>query len=143
MEFPPDIAFVLQIALFLALWIILKYWLFDPVLRVLQLRRERTTGQLQEAERLSAETERMRQEYTRGLEAARVAGREEVATIRSAADREEQRIFEAARSEATQIVEEVRSSVAQELEAARSTMARYAAELSVEAAEKILSRSVR
>jgi F0F1-type ATP synthase membrane subunit b/b' len=66
-----------------------------------------------------------------------------MATIRSAADREEQRIFEAARSEATQIVEGVRSSVAQELEAARSTMARYAAELSVEAAEKILSRSVR
>ena len=142
MEFPPDIAFVLQIILFLALWVILKYCVFDPALRVLQLRRERTAGQLQEAERLSAETQRMRQEYTLGLEAARAAGREELAAIRGAADREEERILETARSEGARIVESVRSSVAQELDAARSTMARYAAELSVEAAEKILGRSV-
>jgi F-type H+-transporting ATPase subunit b len=142
MAFPPDIAFVIQIVLFLALWVILKHWLFDPALRVLDLRRERTSGQLAEAERLNAEAARMQQECAAKLDAARAAGRDEVAEIRSEGEREEARILEAARSESAEVVNKARAGVAAELQTARSTMARYAAELSVEAAEKILGRPV-
>jgi F-type H+-transporting ATPase subunit b len=142
MAFPPDIAFVIQIVLFLGLWVILKHWLFIPALRVLDLRRERTVGQLAEAERLNAEAARMHQECTAKLEAARAAGRDEVAAIRSEAEREEARILEAARSASAEVVNKARTAVSEELETARSTMTRYAAELSVEAAEKILGRPV-
>lgn len=140
--FPPDIGFVIQIALFLVLWFVLKRWLFDPTLRVLEARRQRTSGQLAEAERLREETVRMRNEYEARLQQARVAARDEVARIREEAEAEEARLLEAARAEAAAVVQEVRARVANEIEAARATMARDAAELSVEAAEKILGRPV-
>ena len=140
--FPPDIGFGIQIVLFLVLWAILKRWLFDPTLRVLEARRQRTTGQLAEAERLRVETARMRSEYEAALHAARVAAREEVARVREEAEAEEGRLLKAARAEGAQIVEEVRRRVALEVEAARATMARDAAELSVDAAEKILGRPI-
>lgn len=142
MEFPPDIGFAIQIVLFLVLWAALKRWLFDPVLRVLEARRERTSGQLAEAKRLQEEAERMRGEYEGALERARVLAREEIARFRGETDLEEQRILESAKAEAAEIVQAVRSQVATEMHAARATMARDAAEISVEAAEKILGRAV-
>jgi len=140
--FPPDIGFPIQIVLFLVLWFVLKRWLFDPTLRVLEARRERTTGQLAEAERLQEETARMREEYEAKLQQARAGAREEAARIREEMEAEEARVFEAARTEAAEIVQGVRARVAAEVEAARATMVRDAAELSVEAAEKILGRRV-
>jgi len=142
MEFPPDIGFVIQIALFLILWAVLKLWLFDPTLRVLEARRERTSGQLAEAARLREETVKMRNEYEVALQAARVNAREEMARIREEADAEEARLLESARAQAAEVVQEVRSKVALEVQAARATMGRHAAELSLQAAEKILGRSV-
>ena len=140
--FPPDIGFLIQIVLFLLLWAILKRWLFDPTLRVLEARRERTSGQLAEAERIREETAKMRLDYEAALQAARVGAREESARIREETEAEEAKILGFARAEAAGIVREVRSRVAVEVEAARATMARDAAELSVEAAEKILGRRV-
>ena len=140
--FPPDISFAIQIVLFLILWATLKRWLFDPTLRVLDARRERTSGQLAEAERLREETAKMRCDYEAALQAARVAAREESTRIRGETEAEEARILASARAEAGEIVRGVRSRVAIEVEAARATMARDAAELSVEAAERILGRRV-
>jgi F-type H+-transporting ATPase subunit b len=142
MQLPPDIGFLIQIVSFLVLWWILKAWLFEPTLRVLELRRQRTSGQLAEAERLREETAEMQAKYHAAVEAALAAAREEVAQLRAEAEREEERILEAARAEAARVVEGVRTAVAQEVEAARATMTRYAAEISVEAAEKVLGRSV-
>ena len=140
--FPPDIGFPIQIVLFLVLWFVLKRWLFDPTLRVLEARRERTTGQLAEAERLQEETARMRDEYEATLQTARASAREEATRIREETEAEEARVFDAARAEAAEIVQGVRARVAAEVEAALATMVRDAAELSVEAAEKILGRPV-
>lgn len=142
MAFPPDIAFVIQIVLFVGLWVILKHWLFDPVMRVLELRRDQTSGRLAEAQRLNDEATQMQEEYARRLEEARVAAREEVAALRAEAEREEARILEAARAESARVIDQTRDAVGKELEAARANIVRYAAELSVEAAEKILGRRV-
>ena len=84
----------------------------------------------------------MRRDYEAAMQAARVAAREESARIREETEAEEAKILDFARAEAAEIVREVRSRVAIEVEAARGTMARDAAELSVEAAEKILGRRV-
>ena len=142
MEFPPDIGFVIQIVTFLALWWILKRWMFDPSLRVLELRRERTAGQLEEAARINEQTEQLRADYTRKIEAARAAARQQGDAIRADAEREEERILTAAREESSTVIEKARAEIAHEVEDARASMLRDAAEISVEAAAKILGRPV-
>lgn len=142
MEFPPDIGFVIQIATFLILWWILKVWMFDPTMRLLELRRQRTEGQLEDAERIAAATEKIRAEYEAKLQAAQESARREVATIRAEGEREEEKILASARAEAAEVVDGVREKIGREVEAARASIVRYAAEISVEAAEKILGRRV-
>lgn len=142
MDFSP-VSFGIQIAAFLLLWWILKRWVFDPTLRVLELRRQRTLQPLAEAERLRRETEEMVGKYEASIEAARVAAQADLEQARREAEAEEERILAAARAEASEVINGVRATVAREVETARGTMARYAAELSLEAAEKILGRPVR
>jgi F-type H+-transporting ATPase subunit b len=139
----PDIGFAIQIVTFLLLWVVLKRWLFDPTLRVLELRRRQTEEPLAEAERLQREMAEMREKYAARIEAAREAARRDIEDIRRRAEVEEAETLGAARAEAARVVEEARAVIATEVEAARTTMARYAAELSVEAAEKVLGRAVR
>ena len=139
----PDIGFAIQIVTFLLLWVVLKRWLFDPTLRVLELRRRQTEEPLREAERLQREMVAMREKYDARIEAARVAARRDIEEIRRQAEVEEAKMLGAARVEAARVVEEARTTIGREIEAARTTMARYAAELSVEAAEKVLGRGVR
>jgi F-type H+-transporting ATPase subunit b len=143
MQFPPDVGFAIQIAAFLVLWWVLKRWLFDPTLRVLELRKQRTAGQLAEAERLRSEAAAMRAEYEAAIEKVKAGGREEIAAIRRESELEEARVLDAARAEAASTVDQVRSQIATEVETARATLTRHAAELSVEAVEKILGRPLR
>jgi F-type H+-transporting ATPase subunit b len=143
MLFPPDIGFGIQIVTFLLLWWILKLWLFDPTMRVLDLRRQRMQGPLAEADRLRHEASEMRTRYDTRIESAREAARREIDEIRRQAELDEQVTLEAARGEAERVITEARAVVAKEIEAARASIARYAAELSVDAGEKILGRPVR
>jgi len=139
----PDIGFAIQIVTFLLLWVVLKHWFFDPALRVLELRRRQTEEPLVEAERMRREMAEMRAQYEARLEAGRDAARRDIDEIRRQAEAEEANALGAARTEAARVVEEARATIGREVEAARATMARYAAELSVEAAEKVLGRAVR
>jgi F0F1-type ATP synthase membrane subunit b/b' len=44
LKIPPDYTFVVQIALFVALWIVLKRFWFDPALRIVRERAARSEG---------------------------------------------------------------------------------------------------
>jgi F-type H+-transporting ATPase subunit b len=143
MQFPPDVGFVIQIISFLLLWWVLKRWLFEPALRVLELRRVRITGELAEAERLQAEAAKMHAEYDAAIEKAKAAARDEIAAMFSALEAEQAKAFAAARAEAAGIVEGARVTIAAEVAAARGTLTRHVAELSVEAVERVLGRPVR
>ncbi len=140
---PPDSAFVIQLACFAVLYLVLKWGVFDPGLRVLEARRRRIEGPLAEAERLRREGAEMQAKYEATLEAARASARADVEVIRRNAEVEEERVIEQARADAAEIVRTVKESLAREVESARATMARHAAEISVEAAEKMLGRAVR
>jgi F0F1-type ATP synthase membrane subunit b/b' len=85
----------------------------------------------------------MRTRYDTRIESAREAARREIDEIRRQAELDEQVTLEAARGEAERVITEARAVVAKEIEAARASIARYAAELSVDAGEKILGRPVR
>ena len=139
---PPDIAFVIQLVCFGILYVVLKWGIFDPALRILELRRQRIEGPLAEAERLGREAAEMHARYEATLETARQQAQKDLELVRKEAEVEEERIMNAARADAAAVIGQVRESIAREVETARATITRYAAEISVEAAEKILGRRV-
>ncbi len=139
---PPDIGFVIQLVLFGVLYVILKYCLFDPALRVLDLRRQRIEGPTASAEQLRAEATVMREKYEAALEDVRTSVQREIAEIRRQGEIDEARILEAARAEAAETIDMARTSLASEVESVRSSLLRRAAEISVAATEKVLGRSV-
>jgi F-type H+-transporting ATPase subunit b len=141
MEFSP-VGFAIQVVTFVILWIVLKRWMFEPALRVIEMRAERASAPLADAARLRRETEALRQRYQADIEAAREAARQELAAARRQAEAEGERVLAAARAEAEKVVQEARSAVAGEVENARSSIARYAAEISVAAAQKVLGRPI-
>jgi F-type H+-transporting ATPase subunit b len=140
---PPDVGFVIQLGCFLVLYLVLKWGVFDPALEVITARRRAIEGSLAEAERLRREAAEMHSRYEATLEAARASARKEIDTMRRHAEAEDERLLEQVRTETAGMVAKVRETLAREVEAARATMARHAAEISLEAAEKVLGRSLR
>jgi F-type H+-transporting ATPase subunit b len=140
---PPDVAFVIQLGCFLVLYLVLKWGVFDPALRLITARRRAIDGPLAEAERLRREAAEMHAHYEATLEAARVSARKEIDDIRRRAEAEDERLLEQVRAETADMVAKVRETLAREVESARASMVRHAAEISLEAAEKVLGRSLR
>src|SRR5881628_2223382 len=83
-----DYTLVVQIALFVALWVVLKRLWFDPALRVIRERTARSEGAVREARAIQAEAERQRliaearAEAQRTLTDVRAQVAEEVASAR-------------------------------------------------------------
>src|SRR2546426_8985952 len=66
-----DYTLVVQIALFVALWVVLKRLWFDPALRVIRERTTRSEGAVREARVIQAEAERLRAEHAAALDQAK------------------------------------------------------------------------
>src|SRR5438874_737131 len=66
-----DYTFVVQIALFVALWVVLKRLWFDPALRVIRERTARSEGAVREARAIQTEAERLRAEHAAALDQAK------------------------------------------------------------------------
>ena len=71
LTFPPDSSFLIQIVLFILLWIGLKRLLFDPVMHVLEARDARTSGLNREAAAMKASAEQSAAEYERRMHEVR------------------------------------------------------------------------
>ncbi|MGH7821464.1 MAG: ATP synthase F0 subunit B [Candidatus Binatia bacterium] len=140
LEFPPDQTALYQIALFVALWLVLKRLVFDRFLEVLAARRRRTDGALAEARRLREEVAKLRAEHEALMaqvrrEAAR--GRDE---IRRQAEAEERAMVDGAREEAARILDELRERASREVGEARAALERETEELSERVARALLGR---
>src|SRR5881628_507019 len=99
LQIPPDYTFLVQIAIFLVLWLVLKRLWFDPALRIVRARRARSEGAIAEARALQAEAERMRAEHAAALDDARAEAEREVQEIVRHAEIEQRRLIGDAREE--------------------------------------------
>jgi F-type H+-transporting ATPase subunit b len=142
LKIPPDYTFVLEIVIFVLLWMVMKRWWFEPALRVILERSARSEGAVREARAVQAEAERLRSEHAAALDEARDEARREVQDILRAAEEEQRRLIADAREEAQRTLADVRSRIAEDLTAARQGLGEQAGAIAREVAHKVLGRAV-
>lgn len=134
---------VCQIALFLAVFVVLKRFWFLPVAAVLHERAHRSEGALAEAREVQARAEELRREHAKALESARAEAQQELQALLRAADEEQKRVIEEAHAAAEQTLHEARQAIARDVAQARGQLEGEILELAKRAAESVLGRPLR
>jgi F-type H+-transporting ATPase subunit b len=93
-----------QIINFVLLLVILRVFLYKPIVNMLDKRREKIRTDLEEAENARSQAEAARQEYEKQLEEAREERRSILAQAREQADKMREEILDKARGEAQGLV---------------------------------------
>jgi F-type H+-transporting ATPase subunit b len=140
LTFPPDWTFIFQIILFLVLWTFLRRFLFEPHLAVLDNRKERSAGALQEAGQVRAEAEQIAEQYRTSLTQARAGATQQIDVIYRSAETESGTLLDAARAEAARTIAGMQDALQRELVEARQSLDARVPEFSRSIAEKLLGR---
>ena len=142
LKIPPDYTFLLQIVLFVALWVILKRLWFDPALRIIRERTGRSEGAIAEARAVQADAERLRVEHAAALDRARDEAHREMQEIVRGAETTQKRLLDEARADAQRTLGEARSRIAEEVADARRALRAEAEVIAREVVQKVLGRPV-
>ena len=116
--------------------------LLAPLVRIFEQREQRTTGAMARAEEVRAEAAAVHAELDKRLLQARADAQARRSAILSQAEGEEQEILELARADVARTLEALRSSIMEEAADARRKLQADARALSLEAASKVLGRSL-
>jgi len=132
---------LLQIVGFVVLFLLLRRYLFAPLLGVMQQREKEIAEALDAGERARTELARIEEERTRMLAEAREEGREQVRSAVREGEEARERILRETREEAQQIRQRARDSVEIEREEAMLALRRQVVDLALLAASRaVLSR---
>jgi len=127
---------------FLILLVLLRMFLYQPILNMLAQRRERIAQSMKDAERASSASREAEQEKAKVLEAARREAQE----IRAQATRDTEKIAQDIRARAEQEATETRmkaqTDARAQVETALSDANRQIADLAIAATEKLLGREL-
>ena len=135
-----DQSLIFQAVLFLALWMFLRKFLFEPHLAVMQQRTQRSEGALKEAQQVRADAESIEERYKSQLAQTRTGMMQQVDTVYRAAEEQAKALTDAARTEANQTLATMRVSLQQELAAAKQDLEARVPEFARTIAEKLLGR---
>lgn len=131
-----------QVVNFLMLIVLLRMFLYKPVLNMLNARKERIAQSMKDAERVSAAAREAEQEKAKVLEQARREAQE----IRVQATRDAEKIAQDVRSradlEATEIRMKAQADAAKQAELALADANKQIADLAMMATEKLLGREL-
>src|SRR5207249_5889529 len=97
-----------------------RLW-FDPALRVIAARRERSEGAVEEARAIAAEAQRLRADHAAALEQTRSEAQRELQEIIRGAEAEQKRLVAEASAEAHRTLTDVQARVADEVADRKST----------------------
>ena len=136
MQLAPDFTIILQIAIFIVVWLGLKKLAFEPTQRVLAERDRRTVQAAEQAVLLEAAAHADRARYDDALRDQRHRMVQEAETARHAAIEESNQQIAAARAAIAQELASQRAAVAAQVDTARRTLAAEAGSV----AEAMLQR---
>lgn len=133
---------IVQLGLFLLLFLVCNALLFQPYLRLRARRREGIQGAREEAARMTAEADARLVDYETKLAAARTRAGEEQRKVRAEAAAYERDTTEAARKTSMKALDEAQTKVQTDTEAARAQLLPQAQALAKSMASRILGREV-
>jgi len=133
---------IAQLVNFTILLIVLRLFLFKPIMKVVDERKRRIEEGLQASEQAAHAAEQSQEESLRALEEVRAEGRELVQRAQETSARLREELETQARRDEQQIVERARAEM--ELESQRAIQALRAefADLPVRAAERVVGQSL-
>ena len=137
-----DKTFVLQMVLFIALVPILKWALFDPVLKVFEERERRTDGARAEARQMQEQAGELLRRYESELEKIGQVASEERERLRAETAKLEAEILAEARKAVAEVVAAGRARIGQEVGVNRTELGAKTHELASAAASRVLGREV-
>lgn len=137
-----DLSFVVQIALFVFLLLILKPLLFDPMLKLFEERENKIDGMQDAARKEDKRSEKALAKYEAALAKAREAGNLERERIRAEGAKKEAELMAQVRAVTASTVEQGRAAIAAEAKAAREALSAETAVLGRSIAARVLGREV-
>lgn len=131
---------LLQVIAFLLLYLLLRRFLFRPVLRIMAQREAEIAEALEAGQRAKAELAHIAEERARVLSQAREEGREEVRRAVHEGEQARERILREARQEAQELRQRAREAIALEQEQARLALREQVVDLALLAASQAVLR---
>lgn len=137
-----DITFVVQVAILVLLFLILKPLLFNPMIRLIEERERRIDGAKDDARQMYTKADATIAEYEEHVLRVKQQAGEERDRLRIEGQRQEQRILSQARDEADVLLEEGKEKINHEGNALRTELEVKAQQLAYEIASRALGREV-
>jgi F-type H+-transporting ATPase subunit b len=138
-----DKTFIVQMVVFAALIPVLKWALFEPILKVFEERERRTDGARAEARRMQEEAGELLRKYEKELQKIHQVAADERDRLRAETTKLEAEILEDARQVVNRIVTDGRGKIESQVNAIRFDLGRQSEELAGQMAERVLGREVR
>ena len=133
---------IAQLVNFAILLVVLKLFLFGPIMKMVDERNRRIQEGLQASEQAAHAAETSQDESRRILEEARAEGREAVARAQETATRLREELEAEARRSAEQIVARARAEMEQDSQRAIQALRAEFADLTIRAAERVVGQSL-
>ncbi len=137
-----DKTLLVQVVLFVALWLILKPLLFDPMLKLFEEREKRIEGAIEEARKIDLKSVAAKTTYDEALNKARAEGASERDRLRGEGLKKENDLLGQARSETQAKLEAGRKQAQAQLGQAKQELAGERTKLARELAARVLGREV-
>ena len=133
---------VAQLFNFALMIVVLRLFLYEPVLKMLQARKDKIAQSMKDAERVNAAAKEVEAEKAKVLDVARREAQE----VRAQATRDAEKIAQDVRSraetEATEIRMKAQAEASKQMEAALADANKQIADLAILATEKLLGREL-
>lgn len=133
---------IAQLVNFAVLLVVLRLFLFKPIMKVMDERKRKIEEGLQASTRAAQAAESSQEESRRAMDQARAEGRELIGRAQETAGRLREELEAQARREADSIVERARAEIGREREQAVQSLRAEFADLTVRAAERVVGQSL-
>lgn len=137
-----DSTFLVQLVLFVALTLILKPLLFDPMLKLFEEREKLTDGAKAQARKMDEKSATALAEYESAMAKARASANAEREKVRAEGLKREAEILASVRAATTKVLEDGKKTAQAEAQRARAALKADAPKLAEELAERVLGRKV-
>lgn len=135
-----DYTFLIQIANFLILIVILNLLLYKPILKILDARDEKLKESEEEVKNLNLTIEKKVAEYEEKIRMAKIEAMNERNEIQRGGSEKAKEIIDETRAELAKVMEEFQGKLDQEIAQAKLVLKSQSAGISSEIAEKVLGR---
>lgn len=133
---------VVQLVLFLVLFVIANRFLFQPYLQLRERRKAGIEEAREEAERMTAQADAKLADYEKQLKVARDSANEQGRKVRLEAAAHEREVTEQAKAAAQKASDEAQTTMRRETEAARAQLMPQAEAIAKAISSKLLGREV-